>query len=180
MRTWYGYDADGRLRSIESHVGGWSADADFNAPTSNETITRIVNSRREMGVVGFYLHDCPCKVELMSCSCHNNFVMNHYIEDGQLRQKPTSTLLIDDNPLAHQAHAAVGGTFAVQITADAPDGATVDLGAAYIDRQETRSLTLTSGKSEVVELPGSLFGPIRLGCWGKYVRSTTVTLHTRH
>jgi hypothetical protein len=179
MRTWYGYDADGRLRSIESHGGGWPVDVDFNDPKANQTVLRLVNARKSSGIIGFYMHDCPCKPAQVSCSCHNQFLAHHYIDDGALRVKPANQLKIDGQVVAHQAKVLVGDVFTVQMVIDTQQDSTVDLLVSYADKPLSRAVQISGGVSEAIELPLGDFSPIRLGCWGKFIRPTAVTLFKR-
>lgn len=177
MRTWYGYDAQGRLRSVENHGGGWPEAADFNNPSSHGSLPAIVTHRREAGIVNFYMHDCPCPSSKFTCSCHNDFVASYYIENGVAKLKPTTMFKINGTPYGMRAMVPVGATFKVQMEGGAPDGAEVDVEFHVPSLpKETIKLVFTSGVTSEHEFSVPIPTVAMVGCWGKFIRSVAVTV----
>lgn len=177
MRTWYGYDAQGRLRSIESHTGGWPEGADFNNPASHPSLAGIVAERRTRGINAFYMYDCPCLPTANVCSCHNTFMSTYYIEGGEAKLKPVTTLKINGVAYQRRAQVPVGATFTVQVVGLVPNGAEAQVVFTIPPSEPVEtSLPFTDGATEELVVSVPLPGMGTVGCWGKFVRSAGVTV----
>jgi len=177
MRTWFGFNSKGCFCSIESHVGGWPVEADFNNPVSHPSLSDIVRQRKAAGVIGFYMYDCPCSEEAQTCNCHNAFMQTYYIDSGVVGVKPATSLKINGITFASRAVVPVGATFTAQITGDVPDGAEVDLFFHLPPAaKETVTLVFTGGATEARQFAMPVPGNAMVGAWGKLVRSVGVVV----
>lgn len=85
MISWFGYDDEGTLRSVETHLHGWPPNVDFMTdPMTADTRT----SRAAGGITKFVSYNCPCPRTADDCMCHNLRLGDAYVINGSLTMKP--------------------------------------------------------------------------------------------
>lgn len=173
MRTWFGYDNEGVLRSVEvKGRGGWPPDFDFRTTTA-ENIAALRNKRAEIGITGFVPFDCPCLPSELTCNCHNAAYANCYVVEGQLVTKPAATLHV--NGIAGEGdmgNVLYDGHVEFYLTGSIPDGATVEFMIAGMARTPDKlTLTFMDGRTPTETRDLRTYGPFAmLYGRGKYVR----------
>jgi len=118
MKNWYGYQADGKVVSIEMHGYGWADDADWNNPLCpaggedcgndeckfcqgtgvDKRVATPARARRLAdGIIGWAAFDCPCPGEQRVCECHNSKIAFWHVnpETKEWVEKPQSRIWIN-------------------------------------------------------------------------------------
>jgi hypothetical protein len=203
MRHFFGYDADGRLRSIETYgPRGWPI-CDCDACESSElngmlnsacVAPRCVSLResRDRGPVdyeGFILYDCPCDAAvdlLRDCTCISDFGGTHYVDVSAQTfvPKPSLTVKLDDETIVdRQVVSREPGAVAVLklLVPGIPDGTVALLfqkGQIDIYPDDDISVTFSGGESTTLNLvapaPGTK-GTLVIDT-GKYIRGISFQL----
>lgn len=172
MRTWYGYDDNGVVRSFETFVHGWAPEVDFNAPGNNPTVQRLVAARAEQGINNWLMVDCGCAPEKRVCACHNNILGGYYVSNGQLASKVASTLLVNGQPVAARSVTPVSDSFTLAVAANVPDGSTVSV-FLHIQSEDLQEvpLVVTGGVTPEHTVTNFPIAAALIACGGKLIRS---------
>lgn len=173
MRTWFGYDETGVLRSVEvKGRGGWPPDFDFRT-AAEKNIVDLRNERAKQGITSFIPYDCPCLPSVSSCACHNAAYGGSYVENGQLVPKPEVLLHVNGTSgQGELGNILYDGLVEFFLTGPVPDGATVDLIVAGMAKTPDHlTLSFTGGKTPVETRDLRTFGAFAMIYGrGKYVR----------
>lgn len=168
MRHYFGYDIDGKLRSVETYgPTGWPTDKCMADPTCNAKAVASLRERRGKGdpeIINWALFDCPCDpakgLILRDCSCLNTKFATSYVDvqTKTLHTKPQRTVYVDGEVVTHNqlVTRAPGNPVEVQIaSAGMPDGYVIQCfqkGTVDLHLEDEWGLEVTNGVSETTVL----------------------------
>lgn len=190
MRHYFGYDVEGRLRSVETFgPAGWPATycmEDPNCEAPSVTSLRERRATNEPHIINWVVFDCPCNPAngdlLRDCVCFNSKFAESYVNTatGLLTPKPPMNVYVDDVLIAHDdiVTRAPGTEVSFKLVApfmpDQEEAIVYQQGGVDIALEDEWTLTFVGGETPpstliapaqgtrgVVFLAGKLIRPMR-------------------
>lgn len=168
MRHYFGYDINGRLRSVEVYGPiGWPADKCMADPSC---VAEAVTSLREQRsgdapeIINWVLYDCSCDPGqghlLRDCKCFNTQFAEHTVDvqNKVMVPKPLRTVYIDDVVVGNRdiVTRAPGTAVVLKIvSAGMPDGEKAlctQGGAVDLTLDDAWELTFSNGETDTKTL----------------------------
>jgi hypothetical protein len=193
MKVFYGYDANGRLSSVETYSGGWPtctccegceclANPDCTNP--NCVSLREIRTQLHPHIIGYIAYDCPCPADAETCDCVSPKFGSSYVLDGALVDKPACSTYVDGAEIAFEAevYKTPGSSVALKfVGANVPDGTEVTCRTrgAQVYAETEFTLTFSGGETNTVQLTAPAQGvgaQITAYSMGPFVRPQLFTM----
>lgn len=150
------HDNMGEIKGRSDGVGGFSGDPMDPGTTDPQAIAIRNYFLTDLGLLGPIPYDCPCDPNDVDCTCSGPALNDHYVDNGNLVAKATTTIKIDGNVVnsGDTLERAPGSFLNLQLEATTPDGHQVALRfeEALLTNQSNPVLTFTDGASDSILL----------------------------
>jgi len=193
MRHYFGYDVEGRIRSVEVYgPTGWPHGKCMMDPNCEDPAVvslRESRNKSQPEIIGWVLDDCCCDpsqgARVKDCRCNEETLSTKYVDVAAkvLKTKPLAQVMVDGAVVTTGSIVTrpPGTAVSLHVVSEGmPDETTircVQKGPVDITIEDEWDLTISGGKTESVPLvapaPGTR-GALQL--FGKLMRPTTIFL----